>query len=271
MREVKIQLKHAETFDTFVLDMDDLSRALDDALLKDLECPVCLEYMVPPIKLCKNGHNVCSRCREAVQCCPTCRAAFLETRNVVLENIIRRLTYPCANRQNGCSDLFSIEDIAEHHAGCVYRKIKCPFHINEKCSWKGFKNDFKEHAKAAHRANFHESSSFGSNSFMDKVMNIISYFGELFVQYKRIRDGRLYSAVQLIGTSSEASKYKCHFTLRAANSIEQISKTLFVTGYSEDFETIFNSGKCFCLDEAVVGHFLVKGNLDLTVTMSAVK
>jgi uncharacterized OB-fold protein len=34
--------------------------ALDEALLSDLECPECMEYMVPPIKLCNNGHNICS-------------------------------------------------------------------------------------------------------------------------------------------------------------------------------------------------------------------
>jgi hypothetical protein len=33
---------------------------------------------------------------------------------------------------------------------------------------------------------------------------------------------------RLIGTSSEASKYTCEFTLRAANGIERISKTFFV-------------------------------------------
>jgi len=54
------------------------------------------------------------------------------------------------------------------------------------------------------------------------------YHRELFSYYLKKRDGRYYVAVQLIGTSSEASKYKCEFTLRAANGIEQISKTFLV-------------------------------------------
>jgi hypothetical protein len=53
-----------------------------------------------------------------------------------------------------------------------------------------------------------------------------------------IQDGGLYGAVQLIGTSSEVSKYKCEFTFRAANNIEQISKILFVRGYSEDLRQV---------------------------------
>ena len=73
-----------------IQDMDDLSHALTKALLKELKCPVCMEYMVPPIKLCMNGHNICSKRRERVQCCPTCRDKFSEIRNVALENIPRR-------------------------------------------------------------------------------------------------------------------------------------------------------------------------------------
>ena len=250
--------------------MDDFSRDLSEALLKELECPVCIEYMVPPIKLCTNGHNICSKCRPRVIFCPTCKASFSNIRNVTLENIVRIQKYPCANRQNGCLELFSIEHIAKHNAGCVYGKIKCPFKLDMNCSWNGFKNELKEHAKAAHKENFRQSSSFLSFSSVDKIVNIISYFGELFVYYKTILDGKYYCAVQLIGTSSEASKYKCEFTLRAANGIEQISKILFVHAYSEDWETIFNSGKCFCLDEAVVRNFLVGNRLNLTVTLSRV-
>ena len=250
--------------------MDDLLRALDEALLKELECPVCMQYMVPPIKLCKIGHSICNRCRERVQRCPKCRAELTETRCLTLEDIARRQDYTCANRQSGCLELFSIEHIAEHHHICLYRKIECPFKLNW-CSWNGFKSDLKEHAKAAHPAWFFENSTFRSDIFEDKILRLVSCFGELFMYYKRIQDGRLYGAVQLIGTSSEASKYKCEFTLRAANGVEQISNTFLVRSFTEDFESIFNSGKCLRLDEVTVRNFLVGNNLNLTVTLSTVE
>ena len=250
--------------------MDDFSRTLDEDLLRDLECPVCMEYMVPPIKLCANGHHICSRCRERVQSCPTCRVEFLDIRCLALESIVRRHKYPCANRQSGCLDLFSIEHIAKHQDACVYGTIKCPFKLNWNCSWKGIKSDLKEHAKTAHTGCYFEEPTLRSSLFWDRILTVLSCFGELFVHYKRIQDGRLSCAVQLIGTSSEASNYKCEFILRAANGIEQISKTFLVLGYSEDWETIFNSGKCLCLDEATVRNFLVGNNLNLTVMLSTV-
>jgi len=252
--------------------MDNLSRDFNELLLKEMECPVCMQYMVPPIKLCTNGHNICSKCRGRVTCCPTCRGEFSGARNVALENIARSQKYPCANRESGCLELLSIEHIAEHQAVCVYVKMKCPFTINETCktTWNGFKSDLKEHAKAAHPSRFFESSSIRA-LYVDGIVSLLYYSGEFFVRYQRIRDGRLYCAVQLVGTNSEASKYKCEFTLRAANGIEQISKTFLVQGYSEDLETIFNSGKCLCLDETVVRHFLAENNFNFTITLSTVQ
>jgi len=249
--------------------MDDLSRAVGEVLLSDLECPVCMEYMVPPIKLCTNGHNICNKCRDRVQQCPTCRAEFSETRSVVLENIVRRQKYPCTNRQNGCLELFSIEHIAKHHAVCVYGKIKCPLPLLNKCSWNGLKSNLKEHAKAAHSKYFLEGSSFNFPR-LSEAGAIVSCFGELFTCYQNIKDGRFYGAVQLIGTSSEASKYKYKYKLRAANGVEKISKTLFVKGYSEDFEIIFNSGICLCLDEKKIKHFPEGNKHKVTVTLSRV-
>jgi hypothetical protein len=185
---------------------------------------------------------------------------------VALENIARKLQYPCANRQSGCLELFSIDFIAEHQAVCVYRNIKCPFHLFETCFWNGPKNDFKKHAIAAHPHYVLEVSTFRS-PYIPETLVLVSCFGELFTHYLQKRDGRYYAAVQLIGTSSEASKYKCEFTLRAANGIEQITKTLFVQAYSEDFENIFNSGNCFNLHEKTVNNFIEQNELNLHITL----
>jgi len=114
----------------YVLDIDEFSRALAEDLLKELECPVCMQYMVPPIKLCMNGRNICNKYRESIQCCPTGKAEFLGTRNVALENIARKQKFPCANRQSGCLQLFSIVHIAKHHDVCVYGKNKMPVASN---------------------------------------------------------------------------------------------------------------------------------------------
>jgi len=188
---------------------------------------------------------------------------------LALEDIARRQKYPCANRQGGCLELFSIEHIAKHHAACVYGKLKCPLDLFKLCSWNGLKSEIKEHVRAAHPNSVFREPTFPSPHLNSSVA-IVSCFGELFTYRKQKEDGRYNCAVQLIGTSSEASKYRCEFTLRAANGFEQISKIFFVHGYSEDFETIFNSRKCLNLDEETINLFVVEGKINLTVTLSTV-
>jgi E3 ubiquitin-protein ligase SIAH1 len=45
-------------------------------VLEELKCPVCVEYMMPPIPMCQNGHNICNTCRQKVNQCPTCKEEF---------------------------------------------------------------------------------------------------------------------------------------------------------------------------------------------------
>lgn len=37
------------------------------------ECPVCMDYALPPIMQCQSGHIVCASCRSKLSSCPTCR------------------------------------------------------------------------------------------------------------------------------------------------------------------------------------------------------
>jgi hypothetical protein len=58
-----------------------------------------------------------------------------------------------------------------------------------------------------------------------EILAMFSCLGNLFTYYQQIRDDRFYGAVKLIGTKSEASRYKSEYNLLAENGIEQISDT----------------------------------------------
>ena len=62
-------------------------KQIDWEFLKELECPVCGEYMASPIKMCENGHNICGVCKERLPECPTCRGKFINVRNIALESL----------------------------------------------------------------------------------------------------------------------------------------------------------------------------------------
>ncbi|XP_023721054.1 E3 ubiquitin-protein ligase sina isoform X2 [Cryptotermes secundus] len=76
--------------EAFPAEASQISKSVQDAL----ECPVCLEYMTPPITMCSSGHSVCQACRPRMTSCPTCRRPLLGIRNYALELLARELQLP---------------------------------------------------------------------------------------------------------------------------------------------------------------------------------
>lgn len=103
-------------------------------LLSLFECPVCFEFALPPIMQCQSGHIVCSNCRPKLTCCPTCRSALGNIRNLSMEKIAYSLKFPCKYTSYGCSESMSHENKLDHEDVCEFRMYNCPcpgdVHIN---------------------------------------------------------------------------------------------------------------------------------------------
>lgn len=253
-------------------DMDTIAHDFDEALLSDLECPVCTDYMVPPIILCSNGHNICRKCRQSVECCPICRGQISCIRNVTLEKIARRQRYPCANRDKGCSLVFTMDLIADHQAVCRYGPMKCPMNKfpSVRCSWKGLMSELKKHVKDSHDE-YYKDTPYVRSYNVGNAEAVRFILDETFLCFKRVKDGKWFYVVQLVGTKEEALNYKSQFTLCGANGVDKIVETFVVRSFAEDFSDSFKSGKCLILDDIVVRNFVVDGKLDLTVSVSKIE
>ena len=67
------------------------------------ECPVCFDYVLPPILQCHAGHLVCSNCRPKLTCCPTCRGQLgANIRNLAMEKVASTVLFPCKYSSGGC-------------------------------------------------------------------------------------------------------------------------------------------------------------------------
>ena len=66
-----------------------------EAAKSQLECPICLEVMKPPVKIwmCPQTHLVCEDCKDRMDnsICPTCRSDKVEGRAFFAENMARAL------------------------------------------------------------------------------------------------------------------------------------------------------------------------------------
>ena len=70
-----------ESLETQLEELMSKGRENDEQTLPCPECPVCLELLLPPMRImqCSNGHLVCGTCEAKVEltCCPTCRQVSL--------------------------------------------------------------------------------------------------------------------------------------------------------------------------------------------------
>ncbi|XP_046960649.1 uncharacterized protein LOC124530509 [Vanessa cardui] len=101
----------------------DSVKEFNQSLLRLLECPVCLEWMEPPMSQCRRGHLVCGRCRARLAACPVCRTAFSSVRNRAMEAVAEMLRYPC---RHGCGRDTRLRRRAAHEASCAARRYRCP-------------------------------------------------------------------------------------------------------------------------------------------------
>jgi E3 ubiquitin-protein ligase SIAH1 len=93
-------------------------------LLDNLNCPVCIDKMEPPITMCVNGHSICCRCRQQLDRCPVCRGCHSPMRNFFAETAFSLLVdkVRCKYVASGCRhELLDRHEVEEHESLCQYR------------------------------------------------------------------------------------------------------------------------------------------------------
>lgn len=241
--------------------MDDVGLDISEGVLRELECPVCIEYMLPPIELCKNGHSICRHCRLKLQECPTCRNPFVNIRNLALENLTKKVKYPCTNRKFGCKETHYVDFITTHQGICPYAPNVCPFIEENKCSWADHISDMKTHLLECHSEDVRvetEETSFVINteSVELKGCKVVFAHNETFYVNIRRKMNIYYIAVRCVGTPENDSKYGYRISFKRLDDIESITVCHVVRSASEDLDQIYESGNCFSLPFHLLKRFV---------------
>lgn len=188
--------------------------SIEEDILSDLECPICFEFMVPPIFQCETGHSVCGICKDNIKECPSCKQTIRQTRNFHLERITNRIKYYCKYRDYGCQFITSAAHIKHHETECKYGPYKCPLHDYTECNWKGRLADVMRHVHHSHDDNVleldtvtvpYETESDFENA--DEDCFIVQAAGELFKLLYKYEDHHFYWTVQLVGPAGDAEKF----------------------------------------------------------------
>lgn len=230
--------------------MDKSPKDLDEGLMKELECPVCFEYMKPPISMCENGHSICNDCKPKLNNCPSCRKSFLNVRNLALESLATVLV--STNKSPKISDSSN-------------KNYKCPFATisNEDCVWNGSLPDMKNHIKTSHGDgnDMHESTGH-FNVILTNLSperhyrKVVSIGDELFYVVWEIKDGRFFCSVLYVGTKKKSFRFMYAFSIKTENGLKKISMSFQTQSVVKSMEHVFTPGDCVLLHYDTVLKFL---------------
>jgi len=236
-----------------------------------LECPVCLELILPPIFQCANGHLICGDCKTDLpsHLCPTCRIPLCNTRNLCMEKIVETLSIPCKYAPEGCTEQLPYLHKSDHENICPHRPFECPFRIIG-CKWEGTElfAHLGTHEFVRIRDRVFEDISFdfgikkvtkGKN---DTWVNVEIFTDCAFFVAARKKQGKLACYVRSLGNFDNLSvRYKI---MTSGNGRKQ-SWTGIPTSDREEPDIEMERNDCFWLPENLVEYFSTNSFLNLTI------
>ena len=98
---------------------------LGNSFRSSLECPICYEIFTPPIRICSNGHSLCTICAQSSKTCPICRTLLNpNSHNIALESILDNLSVAC--KFEGCNEIILLSKLSQHFDTCKFNNyFKC--------------------------------------------------------------------------------------------------------------------------------------------------
>lgn len=239
----------------------------DRVLLELLNCPVCLERMLPPLMQCEQGHLLCNACRARPSCsvCPTCRAGPVKARNLALEALAEgRLCLPCTHAGSGCPVQLGFGELEAHAKDCEFRPVTC--------QWRGCDTELplidaflQDHMMSAHRAS-RVAGSPGEDGgvlvpFKEPPSSLwlgiwhdhtCSAHGATFSVRMVATAERYFCLVLFLGPRSAAGGFECRLALEGAAEIEELWWTGRPSPIATPHMQLVESGSCFSVPKTAV-------------------
>ncbi|PKU61285.1 E3 ubiquitin-protein ligase SINAT3 [Dendrobium catenatum] len=184
-----------------------------------LECPICTNFMYPPIHQCRNGHTLCSNCKTVHDWCPTCRLELGDIRCLALEKVAESLELPCKYSTLGCPEVFRYNTKHKHESQCLFRPYNCPYAGSE-CFVNGAIPFLVSHLRDDHKVDMHTGCTFNHRYVKSKphevenatwMLTVFHCFGQYFcLHFEAFQIGTapVYMAfLRFMGDENDARKF----------------------------------------------------------------
>ncbi|KFW62302.1 E3 ubiquitin-protein ligase SIAH2, partial [Pygoscelis adeliae] len=242
------------------------------------ECPVCFDYVLPPIRQCQAGHLVCNQCRDKLSLCPTCRGSLTPSiRNLAMEKVASAVLFPCKYATTGCSLTLHHTEKPAHEDICEYRPYSCPC-PGATCKWQGSLEAVMSHLMHAHKSIttlqgediVFLATDINLPGAVDWVM-MQSCFGHHFMlvlekQEKYEGHQQFFAIVLLIGTRKQAENFA--YRLELDGNRRRLTWEATPHSIHDGVSAAIRNSDCLVFDTAIAHLFADNGNLGINVTIS---
>ena len=226
-------------------------------VLKDLECPVCLNYMIPPIMQCVNGHNICNTCKPELTKCPTCEGHLIHVRNELAEHLAENFVHPCRYENLGCARNLVLGTEEEHEQKCRYGPHKCPFAIVDgiKCEWEGLATLLENHIAVEHaeESKLAIISSKGKETlyikdYIKQIENgswysLVFALDKMFLSYSKNIDNFFFQCFMFVGGREDMKEFKCKVKIKREDVYQSVSSCFLCPHYQQCLDEEFPNPK----------------------------
>lgn len=226
---------------------------VDWGFLSELECPVCYEYMLPPIYQCATGHSICKTCKPKVNnICPTCKNSIGITQNFVLEKMTQLITYPCKHHKLGCQVAFKATEIEAHESNCEYGPFECPLKSEKNCQWNGSNSEVLEHVESLHRNEVLKNEKIElpyAPVGQDSRTYLITTNKKVFKFCYKYENHFCQWSMQIVGSKIQGDQFKFEIDLFDSTGGK---KRFFISGPVVPLRTPINNRNCIRLADETV-------------------
>ena len=200
-------------------------------LIPELQCHKCSNVPGPNWKqknrysCIDSSHTLCEKHKFK---CP-CGSLVGKSPSPVIAKLLQNLPWMCQNYKNGCREIkINVVDLNHHQGKCIYRKVFCPNCCEEDANIL-FKN-VSDHLTICMEKPLneyemsHEANKFEIVFEMEKIdfedgeswhpAKITSTCGAVFLSSGYIANKTIYTWISLLGSSDEAKKYSCTYSMK---------------------------------------------------------
>ena len=142
-----------------------------------IQCKICFNILKNPYDCSICGNTFCYDCINNIitqnkQCPFNCTNFEIKPSSYIITSYLNTLNFSCLNKENGCNEIISYNNLDKHDKECKYFYTTCPnIQCNKKIKWRLLENHLKNECEYSLLICPHCSKELNRNEYDEHIKN----------------------------------------------------------------------------------------------------